>query len=289
VCFRNLKAATDEAIALFSNKDAKETVLLDPYEDYVTKFNKASVELLTIAPTVKSVDALPDEKAQLAFITKFRELLRLKNILTTFADYSENDLALEPQKFEDYKSKYLDLHDKVKNEQSADKTSILEDVDFELSLIHRDEINVAYILSLLLGLKNLKPEEAKKRQKEILDMVAGEVQLRSKRELIKTFIEENLPKLKPTDNGSSAFEDFWSTHQKAAFSKLCEEEKLNPVELEKLFGTYTFANRLPREHEIVGALSFKPKILERKGILQRISDKIKLFIDTFIEGMGGSV
>ncbi|MBS3955039.1 MAG: hypothetical protein KGZ88_18960 [Methylomicrobium sp.] len=28
ICFRNLKAATDEAIALFSNKDAKETVLI---------------------------------------------------------------------------------------------------------------------------------------------------------------------------------------------------------------------------------------------------------------------
>lgn len=58
--------------------------------------------------------------------------------------------------------------------------------------IHRDEINVAYILGLLLGLKNLKPEEAKKRQKEILDMVTTDVQLRSKRELIKTFIEERI-------------------------------------------------------------------------------------------------
>ena len=32
LCFRNLKKATDEAIALFSNKEAKETILLPPYE-----------------------------------------------------------------------------------------------------------------------------------------------------------------------------------------------------------------------------------------------------------------
>ena len=289
VCFRNLKAATDEAIALFSNKDAKETVLLEPYEDYVKQFNKASLELLELTPTVKSVDALPDEEAQLAFVTKFRELLRLKNILTTFADFSDADLMLEPQKFEDFKSKYLDLHDKVKKESSADKASILEDVDFELSLIHRDEINVAYILNLLLSLKKLKPEEAQKRQKEILDMVAGEVQLRSKRELIKAFIEENLPKLKPDDNVITEFERYWSNHQKQAFSKLCNEEQINPVELEKLLNTYTFANRLPREQEIVSSLTFKPKILERKPIIERVADKIKAFIDTFIEGMGGSV
>lgn len=289
ICFRNLKKATDEAIALFSNKDAKEIVLLEPYDDYVKKFNQASIELLTLAPTVNSVDALPDEKAQLAFITKFRELMRLKNVLSTFAEFKDADLALEPQKFEDYKSKYLDLHDKVKNTESTDKTSILEDVDFELSLIHRDEINVAYILSLLLGLSKLKPEEAKKRKQEILDMVTGDVQLRSKRELIKAFIEENLPKLKPEENVITAFENYWRTHKKAAFAKLCEEEKIKPEELEKMLGTYAFANRRPREQEIGSALTFKPKILERKGIIQRIKEKISAFIDTFIEGMGGSV
>lgn len=289
VCFRNLKSATDEAIALFSNKNAKETVLLEPYEDYVKQFNEATVELLKIVPTVKSVDALPDENAQLAFVTKFRELMRVKNILTTFADFDEEDLALEPQKFEDYKSKYLDVHDKVKSEHSAEKTSILEDVDFELSLIRRDEINVAYILNLLVSLSKLPPEEAKARQKEILDLVAGEIQLRSKRALIEAFIEESLPKLKPNEDVINAFEGYWETSKKDAFQKLCSDENIRPDELEKLLNNYSFANRLPRDQEIVGSLSFKPKALERKPIIERIADKIKDFIDTFVEGMGGSV
>jgi len=46
---------------------------------------------------------------------------------------------------------------------------------------------------------------------------------------------------------------------------------------------------LPRDKEIADALSFKPKILERKTILERVADKIQTFIHTFIEGMGGSV
>lgn len=287
VCFRNLKAATDEAIALFSNKDAKETVLIEPYEEYVKQFNEATLELLKIAPTVKSVDALPDENAELAFVTAFRELIRIKNVLTSFADFDEADLALEPQKFEDYKSKYLDVHDKVKQHSEGEKASVLDDIDFELTLIHRDEINVAYILNLLVSLNKLPPEEAKKRQKEIIDLVAGEIQLRSKRQLIEEFIEDNLPRLKPNEDVIGAFENYWSNHKQAAFKKLCEDENIVPEKFAKVLQTYEFQNRLPRDGEIVEALSFKPKILERKTILERVADKIQDFINTFVEGMGG--
>ena len=287
VCFRNLKAATDEAIALFSNKDAKETVLIEPYEEYVKQFNEATLELLKIAPTVKSVDALPDENAELAFVTAFRELIRIKNVLTSFADFDEADLALEPQKFEDYKSKYLDVHDKVKQHSEGEKASVLDDIDFELTLIHRDEINVAYILNLLVSLNKLPPEEAKKRQKEIIDLVAGEIQLRSKRQLIEELIEDNLPRLKPNEDVIGAFENYWSNHKQAAFKKLCEDENIVPEKFAKVLQTYEFQNRLPRDGEIVEALSFKPKILERKTILERVADKIQDFINTFVEGMGG--
>jgi type I restriction enzyme R subunit len=288
VCFRNLKKATDDAIALFSNKDAKETVLVQPYEDYVTQFNEAAIGLLTITPTIKSVDTLPDETAQLEFVTQFRELLRLKNVLTTFADFEETDLTLEAQKFEDYKSKYLDVYDSVKKERNTEKPSILDEVDFELSLIHRDEINVAYILNLLRSMSKTDPAAAQKRQKEILDLMAGEVQLRSKRALIETFIENNLQQLQPHENAEQAFEDYWLTKKSEALAELCTTENIAPEELSKLINNYAFANRLPRSQEIISALTFKPKILERQKISDRISEKIKLFIDTFIEGMGGA-
>ena len=181
------------------------------------------------------------------------------------------------------------MHDKVKQQGEGERASILEDVDFELSLIHRDEINVAYILNLLVSLNKLNPIEAKQRQKEIIDLVAGEVQLRSKRKLIEQFIEENLPKLKPNGNVITEFESYWTEHKQKAFEQLCVDENINPAQLEKLLETYVFANRLPRDQEIVKSLDFMPKILERKSILQRVADKIQTFIHTFIEGMGGIV
>ncbi len=65
VCFRNLKQATDDAIALFSNKDAKDTILIEPYEEYVRKFSAAYSELLKIAPNLKSIDELKSEDEEM--------------------------------------------------------------------------------------------------------------------------------------------------------------------------------------------------------------------------------
>ena len=130
--------------------------------------------------------------------------MRIKNELTTFSDFTFTDLSMNEQLFEDYKSKYLDLYDKVKTEHQKEKVSILEDVDFELELIHRDEINVAYILVLLANLKTTVDKE--KKQKEIIDLIAGEAHLRSKRELIEKFIRENLPDIDDTDDIPEEFE-----------------------------------------------------------------------------------
>ena len=121
-------------------------------------------------------------------------------------------------------------------------------------------------------------------RKTILARVADKIQ-----DFISTFIEENLPKLQPGENVIGEFEGYWSKHKQTAFKQLCADEKIVPEQLEKLVQYYVFANRLPKLQDIGKALSIKPKILERKTILARVCDKIQNFIDTFIEGMGGSV
>lgn len=287
VVFRNLKQATDDAITLFSNKDAKDIIIMQPYEDYVKKFSKAFVELLKIAPTVNSVADLKDENEELEYIKAFRELMRLKNVLTTFADFSFNDLSMNEQLFEDYKSKYLDLYDKVKTDHQKEKVSILDDVDFELELIHRDEINVAYILILLANLKESKDKE--KKQKEIIDLIAGEAHLRSKRELIEKFIKENLPAIEDADNIPDEFEKYWNEEQLAAFQKLCAEENLSDAKVEKIIADYLFSEREPLRDEVLDLIEgAKPSVLQRKTTGERILAKIKGFVDTFINGVGGN-
>jgi len=286
VVFRNLKQATDDAVALFSNKDAKDIIMLEPYEEYVKKFTQAFVGLLNVAPTVNSVNDLVSEENELEFIKAFRELMRLKNVLTTFADFSFDDLVMNEQLFEDYKSKYLDLWQKVKTNHQKEKVSILEDVDFELELIHRDEINVTYILKLLA---NLKGSDQEKKRKEIIDLIAGEAQLRSKRELIEKFILENLPQVEDADDIPEAFEKYWNAEQIAAFKKLCTEENLTPEKVDKIIDGYLFAEREPLRDEVLDLIEGdKPSVLQRKTVGDRILNKILGFVDTFINGMSGN-
>lgn len=285
IVFRNLKKATDDAITLFSNKEAIEEIILQPVEHYVELFNIAVKNLVKIAPTIDSVNNLESEEDEFKFVTSFREVMRLKTVLTTFADFSFADLEMSEQDFEDYKSKYLDLYDKVRSDRSKEKVSILGDVDFELELIHRDEINVAYILRLLAKYNDANKEEKERINRQIAELLAGDIQLRSKRELILEFIDKNLPDTSDQEAIEDEFKGFWNRKQKEAFDQLCRDENISPEKVSHIIGEYLFTERKPLPETIVDLLETKPKLLERKSIVQRITDKILNYVDVFINGI----
>jgi len=270
LCFRNLKKATDEAITLYSNKDAIEDIILPPYESIAKKFKEALKTLLTLVPTYQHVDALESEEDELAFIQAFRALLRAKNVLESYTDFSWEDLGIDEQTFENYKSKYLDLYDKVKQNEAKQKTSILDDIDFELELIHRDLVNVAYIIKLLAKLKQAKTSEAEKQKKAIMDLLAGDIELRSKRELIEKFILENLPKIDNADNIQDEFEKYWQEQKVLALNALCEEEQLDKAQFKALIETYIFSGQDPLRDEVLKCLGGRPSILQAREIGERI-------------------
>jgi len=288
VVFRNLKNATDEAITLFSNKDAIEEIIMKPYDEYVKAFNDGFINLLQITPTVDSVNNLVTEDDELKFIIAFRNLMRIKNVLTSFSDFKWSDLSMTEQQFEDYKSKYLDLHDKVKSEHAKEKVSILEDVDFELELIHRDEINVAYIIRLLIKLKANQKKDAEQIEKEIFNLLNTEMQLRSKKELIEKFIRENMPVILDTDDIPQEFEKFWTVEQENAFLKMVEEEKLSKEKTQTLIENYLYSEQEPMRDEILELMvGEKPTLLQRKTTGERILRRIMDFVETFINGISG--
>ncbi len=61
-------------------------------------------------------------------------------------------------------------------------------------------------------------------------------------ELIQTFIDQNLPNIKPVGNVVTQFETLWSEIKQQAFTALCSEEQMMPVQLEKLINEYTFTS-----------------------------------------------
>lgn len=288
VCFRNLKKSTDEAIKLFSNKDAKEEILLPDFNQVVKKFNIAYKNLTKAATTPIDVDDLISEDDQLAFVQAFRKILRLKNVLTSFVEFEWNQIDLEEEIFESYKSKYLDLKDRVKQNTTKEKESILNDIDFELELIQSDTINVAYILKLLADLKEEKGAKTLAEQKKaILDMLAGDVELRSKRELIEKFINEQLPHLTNVDDLETEFDKFWQDEKVIALSKICDEEELDKEQFKNLIDAYIYSEQKPLRDEVFKCLQHRPSILKARQIGERIITKMKEYVEVFYDGMVG--
>lgn len=285
VSFRNLKNATDMAVALFSNKEANEIIFLEPYEEYVKQFNEALLGLRKVAPTPEYVDDIVSETDQARFVTSFREVIRLKNVLITFVDFKFSDTRITEQEFEDYKSKYLDIYDKARSDNAVEKVSILDDVDFELELIHRDEINVDYILRLLTKYVDASSTERKRIVKNISDIMSGDLVLRSKRELIERFITENMPKITDSFEVEGAFERFWREEQVAEFEKLCKEESLIDEKLQLLIDRYLYTGLMPKDDDLAATLVTKPRLLESESILKRLAKKVNKFIETFIDGI----
>ncbi|MCT4609272.1 MAG: hypothetical protein N4A70_08695 [Pelagimonas sp.] len=290
VCFRNLKEKVDDAIALFSNRDASDQILIEPYQVHVDQFNKAAMDLFQIAATPNAVDKLESEEDILAFVRTFRELMRIRNVLSTFAEFSAEDLVLDPQGFEDYKSKYLDIHDRVKaNKDDDQKASIVDEVDFELELIRRDNINVAYILALLASMSSEDAddaEDAEAKQQVVLDLLGSEPRLRSKRELIEEFISSYLPKSKSEEETIETFWQFWKQKQTEAFETLCSEEDLDPDRFNGLLEAFQFSNKAPLTDEVLQAVRTQPGILTRKSVAERIIAKMVSFLERFQEGLG---
>ena len=283
--FRNLKAATDDAITLFSNKEAIEVIVLPSYELIAEKFKEALKVLLTIVPSCQHVDALLTEEDELNFIQAFRALLRAKNVFESYSDFSWDDLGMDEDTFEQYKSKYLDLYDKVKKDTAKEKTSILDDIDFEVELIHRDLVNVAYIIKLLAKLKEAKASEAQQQRKAIMELLGGEIELRSKRDLIEKFILENLPLISDADNIQDEFEKYWQDQKVLALGKLCEEENLDKAQFKALIDAYIFSGQDPLRDDVFKCLGNRPSILMAKEIGERIIHKMKEYVEVFVEGM----
>lgn len=286
VVFRNLKHKTDEAITLFSNKEAVDVIIMQPYENYIKIFDTKLEKLKEIAPNIDSVNDFITEEEELAFVQAFRELIRVKNVLNSFADFNWEDLQMTEQDFENYKSKYLDLWHKVKTDTQKEKVSILDDVDFELELIHQDDINVTYIIKKLIELKLSSGKSEASIREEILQSLQTNVTLRSKKELIENFILNNLPVILDSEDIEEEFNNFIKKEREKEFNTIISEENLNPEKTQNLIENYLFAEREPLNDEILELLATgKPSILQRRPLGERILKRLNTYIETFINGI----
>lgn len=290
VCFRNLKNNTDQAIALFSDPSAKEEIFIEPYQHYISAFNEGVQNLRQIASIPNDVNKLINEEEEVEFVKAFRNLIRLLNVSKSFTEFNFSDLQMDEQTFEDYKSKYLDIYDKTRN-RKEEKESLVEEIDFELELIERDEINVAYILKLLAELQKESQDENKKEEYQqkkasILKLLDKETQLRIKRDIITKFIETRMPNIKPQQKIEKVFNEFWNQERIKAVKQLCEAENLNEEAINKMINTYHFTGKKPLRETVFNACNKKPQALQRKKIYDQVVAKLLEIIQRFDDKLG---
>lgn len=260
VCFRNLKKRTDEAIALFSNEDAIETVLKKSYEFYINLLNKLIEELTRVVPTVQSVDELKGNE-KIAFIKAYREILRTINTIETFTEFNYDDVIVDEQTIEDYKSKYLDIYDSVKNNPEGENASILEEISFDMELIRRDHINVQYILELLMEL-DVNDDGFEADREYIYKLIDTNEQLRSKKDLIRKFIEENIVVANELSDLEGELHGFMEKEKIREINEFSVIENLSPDMISEVISDYEFTGRVDREG-LKNAAYSEMKLLER--------------------------
>jgi type I restriction enzyme R subunit len=186
VSFRDLEQETNDALALFGNKDAKGIVLLKPYAEYYAEYQGKVDDLRALFPLGEPIVG---EAAQKAFIKLFGAILRLKNILTAFDDFAGQEI-LSARDFQDYQSVYLNLYADFRSTTEAEKESINDDVVFEIELIKQVEINVDYILMLVEKyLKARNAGENKEIRATIERAINASPSLRNKKDLIEQFVD----------------------------------------------------------------------------------------------------
>lgn len=185
VSFRDLEDETNDALALFGNKDAKGIVLLKPYAEYYDEYERLVEALRTDFPLGQSIVG---ETAQKAFIKLFGAILRLKNILTAFDDFAGNEI-LSQREFQDYLSLYLNFYADFRRTSEADRETINDDIVFEIELVKQVEINVDYILLLV---ERYLAAKGSGEDKEILATIDRAINsspsLRNKKDLIEQFV-----------------------------------------------------------------------------------------------------
>lgn len=275
VCFRNLKKRVDESIRLYSDENADEEVIMAPYEVYRDKFNKQLGYLFKLVPTVQSVDDLPTDEKLKDFVQIFRELLRIMNLLIVFTEFDWDDLKINEQDFIDYRTKYIDLY----KSPGPEKTSVVNDIDFEIDLVHRDDINSTYILDLL---KNLDPKSPSfDEDKEfILKTMEGAIDLKSKVELINNFIESTIVPAEGELDVEGELYDYLDRAKSNAILNLAIEDNLKEENLVKIIHDYEFSGKIKND-AVKESFDKDLTFLEKQSLVTKVKNNIINLIEQF--------
>ncbi len=292
VCFRNLEDATNKSLAIFGDENAAGLVFMKSFEEYYSEgyaddkgnwhepYTELIKQLLETYP-VEQMGNILDEEDKKAFIRLMGEILRLRNVLGAFDDFTEEVRIVDEMHYQDYLGWYNNYYDEYrKPSHGGEREDIRDDIVFEMELVKQVQINIRYILDLVQQYHDSNCQD-----KEIIVKIRKQMDaspdMRDKRELIEKFIQQMTPE-KGADVGHD-WETYIEEEKRKQLGKIIEEEHLKAAETED-FMERAFADGYVTEtgtgiaHILPPSNPFLPESGEKK---QTVIEKLKAYLNKF--------
>ena len=239
VCFRNLEEATNKSLGIFGDENASGLVFMKSFEDYYQngyedeqgKQHAPYVELiqrLLKDYPVEGIANIIDEEAKKNFIRLFGEILRLRNVLSVFDEFTDESKIVDEMQYQDYMGWYNNLYDEFRKTKPTEKNeSITDDIVFEMELVKQVQIDIRFILEMVQQYHNTNCQD-----KEIIvkmrKLIDASPDMRDKRDLIEKFIERMTPQ--GIGNVGNQWEAYIEQEKKEQLEAIISEERLKPNE-----------------------------------------------------------
>ena len=298
VCFRNLEKATEDAIKTFGDENSVNVILEKSYDEYINGFTDEETgksmkgyvdlcnEIVDKFPNPVEIELDSDKKE---FVELFGELLKSENILRNFDEFENFEKIISDRQMQDMKSVYVDICEDIRNTGKNDENRNGEeeidfsDIEFQIDLLKTDEINLDYILSLILK-KSEEHDDIETLKSEIRRIIRTSLGTRAKEDLVMNFINKtDLSELKNSGDILESFYKYANEEKKIKIDELIENESLKKdserfieKSINKGFVDYAGAELdsiLPPTSRRKGARETK-----KQTVLQKIRNIVEIFI-----------
>ncbi len=203
--FRSQQEAVNQAITLFSGKEADKAVtvwLVDPAPVVIEKYQKA-VEALGIFMTEnnlvnepQAVYNLKGDAARIAFVKSFKEVQRLKTQLDQYTDLDEAqqekiEAILPKESLLEFKSSYIETAKQLREIQQKEgdnAPSDIQQLDFEFVLFASAVIDYDYIMNLIADSTQQRPSTQKMTKEQVIRLLCANANLMDEQEDLTDYI-----------------------------------------------------------------------------------------------------
>ena len=298
VCFRDLEKATKNAIKTFGDENSVNIILEKSYNDYINGFKDEETgksvkgyinlcnEIVEKFPKPVEIEKNQDKKE---FAELFGELLKTENILKNFDEFENFEKIISDRQMQDMKSVYVDICEEIRNAGKDDQNNSNEqgidfsDIEFQIDLLKTDEINLDYILELILE-KTKEHDDIETLKSEIRRIIRTSLGTRAKENLVINFINKtDLKKLKNNGEILDAFYKYAKEEKKEKIDELVKDENLKEdsrrfieKSINKGFVDYAGSELdsiLPPTSRRKGAREVK-----KQSVLEKIRKMVEIFI-----------